>query len=156
MTDPYEEFLEGEMCLRLPPSARHEEILQRLHERVAASMTGVTTAKLLPPRTMIQLSRETKVRPDLALVTVATNKLWLAAEIITPGDHSTDTVLKKTIYEESGLPRLWMVDPRYDNVEVYHGSQHGLTLRQILAVQEVLSEGLLPEFRYVIADLFRV
>jgi Uma2 family endonuclease len=156
MTDPYEEILEGEVCLRLPPSARHEEILQRIHERVVASMTGVMTTKLLPPRSMIQITRETKVRPDLALVTVATHKLWLAAEIVNSGDHSTDTVLKKTIYEEAGLPRLWMIDPRYDNVEVYHGSQHGLTLRQILAVQEVLSEGLLPEFRYVIAELFKM
>jgi Uma2 family endonuclease len=155
MSDPYEEILEGEMCLRLPPGPRHEEICQRLHTRVAASMTGVTVARLLPPRTMIELARGTKVRPDLALVTVANNKLFLAAEVVNSGDHSPDTVIKKSLYEEASLPRLWMVDPRYDNVEVYHGSQHGLALKQILAVQEVLSESLLPEFRYVIAELFK-
>jgi Uma2 family endonuclease len=65
-------------------------------------------------------------------------------------------VLKKALYEETGLPRLWMVDPRYDNVEVYHGGQHGLTLKQILAVQEVLTEALLPAFGYRIAELFKV
>ena len=107
---------------------------------VAASMvTGVSTAKLLPPRTMVTLSRQTKVRPDLALVTVATNKLflmWRKSSI--RAIYTTDTVLKKTLYEEAALPRLWMVDPRYDNVEVYHGkSQHGLALKQILATQEV-------------------
>jgi Uma2 family endonuclease len=119
-------------------------------------MTGVTVARLLPPRTLIELTRETKLRPDLALVTVATNKLWLAAEIVNAGDHNADTVIKKGYYEEASVPRLWMVDPRYDNVEVYHGGQHGLMLKQILAIQEVLTEALLPEFRYTISELFKL
>ena len=51
---------------------------------------------------------------------------------------------KKTIYEELRLPRVWMVDPRYDNVEVYHGTQYGLTLKRVLAVRELLTEALLP------------
>ena len=156
MSEPYEEILEGEMCLRLPLGPRHEEICRRLHTRIAASLTGITVAKLLPLRSMIQLARGIRVRPDLALVTTATNKLWLAAEVISGDDHNTDTVLKKTIYEDSSLPRLWMVDPRYDNVEVYHGGPHGLVLKQILAMQEILSEPLLPEFRYTIAELFKM
>jgi Uma2 family endonuclease len=156
MSEPYEEILEGETRLRPPPGARHEEICRRLHERVGACMGGVTAAKLLPPRTPVQLSRDTQVRPDLALVTVATNKLWLAAEVVSSEDHSPDTVVKKALYEEHGLPRLWMVDPRYDNVEVYHGGQYGLALKEILAVRETLSEPLLPAFQYVIAELFKV
>ena len=156
MSDPYEEILEGELCLRLPPSERHEIICQRLHERVAASLANVTSARLLPSRSMIQLSRETKVRPDLALVTAATNKLWLVAEVVHSSDHNRDTVLKKAIYETAGVPRLWMVDPRYDNVEVYHCGQHGLALKQILAVREILAEPLLPGFQYIIAELFKV
>jgi Uma2 family endonuclease len=58
------------------------------------------------------------------------------------------------IYEETRLPRLWMVDPRYDNVEVYHGTPYGLSLRQMLAGREVLSEKLLPEFEISMSDLF--
>ncbi len=49
-----------------------------------------------------------------------------------------------------------MVDPRYDNVEVYHGGQHGLALKQILALREILTEPLLPAFQYAIADLFKM
>jgi len=44
------------------------------------------------------------------------------------------------------LPRLWMVDPRYDNVEVYHSNEYGLILKSILAGHELLTEKLLPEF----------
>jgi Uma2 family endonuclease len=49
---------------------------------------------------------------------------------------------------------LWMVDPRYDNVEVYHCNQYGLILKGILAGREVLAERLLPEFQLTIAELF--
>jgi Uma2 family endonuclease len=155
MSDPYDELIEGEICLRLAPSPRHEDICQRLHERISAAAAGVPVARLLAPRSAIQISRENKVCPDLALVTAANNKLWLAAEIVNSGDHHPDTVLKKSLYEEIKIPRLWMIDPRYDNVEVYHGTPHGLALKEILALQDVLREPLLPSFAYVIAELFR-
>ena len=92
--------------------------------------------------------------PDLALVTTATGKLWLAAEIVSSDDHRTDTVFKKQLYEDLKLPRLWMIDPRYDNVEVYHGSEYGLALKEMLSGQEILTEKLLPEFQIVVAELF--
>jgi hypothetical protein len=101
------------------------------------------------------LAPGTLLRPDLALVTVATGKLWLAAEIVHAGDHRTDTVVKKAIYEECKIPRLWMLDPRYDNVEIYHDSQYGLLLKGILAGSDVLTETLLPGLKVVISDLFK-
>jgi Uma2 family endonuclease len=154
MSDPYEEFIEGERLLRTPPGARHEVICTRLHQKTAISIGKITTAKQLPPRSIVQVSKTTFVRPDLALVTAETGKLWLAAEIISSDDHKSDTVIKKQIYEELNIPRLWMVDPRYNNVEVYHGSQYGLILKRILAGQEILTEELLPDFQMIIDVLF--
>ncbi|HZQ47225.1 MAG TPA: Uma2 family endonuclease [Verrucomicrobiae bacterium] len=156
MSEPYEETLEGEAFLRPPPGQRHEEICRRLHERIAASMAEATVAQLLPPRSTVQVSHETRLRPDVALVTAATNKLWLVAEVVSSEDHHPDTVIKKAIYEQMNLPRLWMVDPRYDNVEVYHGGQYGLALKEILAFKEILNEPLLPAFQYTIAELFKL
>ena len=155
MSQPYEELLEGDSVLRLAPGVRHELVCQRLHGLVAASVANLTAARLLPPRARIQLAHHTHVCPDLALVTVATGKLWLAAEIVSSDDHHADTVIKKQLYEAAKLPRLWMLDPRYDNVEVYHAHSYGLILRGILAGSERLTEKLLPEFELGIADLFR-
>jgi len=155
MSDPYEEIVEGETVLRMPPGARHETICSRLHEVVAASAATVGTTRLLERRSVIQLSAGTLFRPDLSLVTAATGKIWLAAEVISSDDHRPDTVMKKHIYEELNIPRLWMVDPRYDNVEVYHGTQYGLMLKGILAGREVLTEQLLPALQITVAELFR-
>jgi Uma2 family endonuclease len=154
VSEPYQELLEGEAIRRRAPGVRHEQICARLHQCVHAGIGNLTATRLLPPRSCIELSRTTKVCPDLALVTLATGKLWLAAEIVNSEDHRADTVVKKLLYEEIRLPRLWMIDPRYDNVEIYHASQYGLVLKYMLAGRELLTEKLLPEFQMALSDLF--
>lgn len=154
MSEPYEELLDGGTVLRLPPGARHEAICARLHALVNASVANVKSTCLLAPRTRVELSSNHAVCPDLALITVATGKLWLAVEIIDSDDHRLDTVVKKQIYEEVRVPRLWMVDPRYDNLEVYHSNDYGLALKGIMAGREVLTETLLPELQITVAELF--
>src|SRR5689334_1147711 len=99
MSEDYEEILEGENFLRYAPGVRHEAICALLHARVAASLAGISSTRLLAPRTIVQISPGTMVRPDLALVTTATGKAWLVAEIVSSDDHRVDTVTKKEIYE---------------------------------------------------------
>jgi Uma2 family endonuclease len=154
MSEHYEEVIAGETLWRFGPGARHELICARLHALVAASVARIRTTELLPPRTIVKLTPASFLRPDLALITAATGKLWLAAEIINSEDHRPDTVTKKAIYEEVNVPRLWMIDPRYDNVEVYRSSEYGLRLTGILAGREVLAESLLPGFEVRVAELF--
>ena len=154
MSEPYEEIIQGEMTLRMPPGARHELICSRLHAVVRASVANFTSTRLLAPRAKVRVANTTLLCPDLALVTTATDKLWLAVEIVSSDDHRADTVIKKQVYEDLKLPRLWMVDPRYDNIEIYHAGEYGLRLQGILAGREVLTESLLPEFELTVAELF--
>jgi Uma2 family endonuclease len=154
MSSLYKEVIEGHTILRAAPGPRHELICGRLHAVIHASVANLASTQLLAPRTQVQISSGTMLCPDLALVTRATGKLWLAVEIVNSDDHQPDTVVKKQIYEETRLPRLWMVDPRYDNVETYHGTEYGLVLKGILSGRESLSEKLLPEFHLGIAELF--
>ena len=93
---------------------------------------------MLAPRTPNPRFAYHQLCPDLALITTATGKLLLAVEIVRRGDHHADTVIKKEIYEKIRVPRLWMVDPRYDNVEVYHSTEFGLAFKGILAGSEVI------------------
>ena len=154
MSATYAEMLNGAPMARRAPGARHELICDRLHKWVKASVANFTGTRLLAPRTEIRLSLNHTVCPDLALVAAATGKVWLAAEIVSSDDHHPDTVIKKQIYEEMKLARLWMIDPRYDNVEVYHSNEYGLILKSILAGRELLTEKLLPEFQLTITELF--
>ncbi len=154
MSQMYAEILNGTTLARRAPGPRHEQICARLHQWVRASVANFAGTRLLAPRAEVRLSAKHTVCPDLALVAAATGKLWLAAEIVNSDDHQPDTVIKKQIYEEMKLPRLWMIDPRYDNVEVYHSNEYGLVLKGILGGQELLTEKLLPEFQLTVAELF--
>ena len=154
MTTAYQETLDGELFARSAPGPRHELICSRLHTLVGNCVAHVSSSRLLSVRNKVELSGANVLCPDLALLTAATGRLWLAAEIVNSDDHRTDTVIKKQIYEEIKLPRLWMIDPRYDNVEIYHGNEYGLALKHILVGHEILTEKLLPGFQLVIKELF--
>jgi hypothetical protein len=150
----YEETIDDLPLLRQAGSGRHETLCRRLHEWVGSGVDGSEVVQLLKPRTPVDLGVGTRLCPDLALLMRANGRLWLAAEVVQPGDHQPDTVLKKTLYEDLRLPRLWMVDPRYDNVEVYHATSYGLMLKGILAGDEVLEEPMLAGFACSIRELF--
>jgi len=154
MNAPYEEMIEGESHSRSAPGARHEVICDRLHSAMTASVANYSTSQLLSPRSKVRISHSTTICPDLALVTAATGRLWLAVEIVSRDDHHADTVIKKEVYEKMRVPRLWIADPRYDNVEVYHSTEFGLVLKNILAGGDLLAEKLIPEFQFVVSALF--
>ncbi len=154
MSHTYEEIIEGNSVHRTVLGGRHRLVLERLQALMQAALPVNGPARLQEPRSVVQLTAGTILRPDLSLVTAATGKVFLAAEIISSEDHRWDTVTKKEIYEDCKIPRLWMIDLRYNNVEVYHGSQYGLGLKGILANKEVLAEKLLPGLSVAMNDLF--
>jgi len=154
MSETYDEIIEGEMVWRHGPDERHEQICERIHLSLFPCVSNLDSTRLLTPRSAIELAPNQVFRPDLTLVATATQKPWLVAEVIDSRDHRTDTVTKKSLYEDLRLPRLWMVDPRFHNVEVYHGTRYGLSLREILTLRDVLTEKLLPGFELKLAALF--
>lgn len=154
MSLSYEEIIHGEITARAVPGARHEVICSRLHTVVKASVANMASTRLLSRRAQVNVLGGTTLRPDLALLTAANDKLWLVAEIISSDDHRVDTVVKKQIYEDIKVPRLWMIDPRYDNIEVYHATEYGMMLKGIFAGKDILAEQLLPEFQVSVEELF--
>jgi Uma2 family endonuclease len=159
MSEPYEELLQGEPVDRRGPSAEHELLVGRLHERVARALPLNSALRLLPPRAELLLGEHSVLRPDLAVVRTdpaaeGVAALYLIAEVLLPGDHHTDTVIKKQLWADSRLPRLWMVDPRYLNVEVYGLGEYGFTLIDILAHHHPLTDPCLPGFSCTMDELF--
>jgi Uma2 family endonuclease len=154
MSEPYQERIDGETFIRGPLNAPHELICDRLHAWVANHLPANSALKLLPRRTTVTLRSGTEVCPDLALIRRDDAQLYLAAEVLQPGDHHPDTVLKKQLYSDCRVPRHWIVDSRYQNVEVYTTTSVGFRLEAILASNETLSDTALGGIVYPVADLF--
>ena len=154
MTTHYEEILEGESVIRQPPGVRHERVLNRLRELLQVVVNDVPSIELLKSRSVMQISPGSMLRPDMCVVSDSGRKLELAIEVIDSYDHRIDTVQKKDLYDSYKVPRLWIIDPRYDNIEVYHRSEFGMRLNEILAGQDSLEDEWLPGFRVVAKELF--
>jgi len=159
MSEAYEELLQGEPIQRRPPSAEHELLVARLHELVARTLPLNSALRLLPPRSELLLAEHSVLRPDLTVIrtdleATGTAHLYLVAEVLLPGDHHVDTVVKKQLWSDARLPRLWMVDPRYLNVEVYGLGEYGFTLSDILANHHPLTDPYLPGLECSMDELF--
>ncbi len=154
MSEPYEELIDGETFIRGPLNGPHETLCDRLDRWVARQLPANSAFKLLPRRATVTLRAGTCVCPDLALVRRDNSQLYLAVEVLQPGDHHPDTVLKKQIYSDCRAPRLWIVDSRYQNVEIYGTTPVGFRLESILTTQESLADAGLTGAAYPVADLF--
>lgn len=161
MSDGYEELIDGEVQKRRALTAEHERLVERLHDRVRESLSPNSTLQVLPPRSALQLNEQCTLCPDLAIVRIPPPseeephpQLYLVAEVLHAGDHHVDTVVKKQVWSDRRLPRLWMVDPRYRNVEVYGCGEYGFTLLNILANHDKLTDPFLPDFAFPMSDLF--
>jgi len=154
MSAPYKELIAGETFIRAALNAPHELLCDRLHAAVSAHLPANSALRLLPRRTPLTLSPGVEICPDLALVSSVPAQLYLAAEVLQPGDHHPDTVLKKQLYSDSRVPRLWIVDSRYQNTEVYGTGEFGFRLETILAGRETLTDSALTGLALSMTDLF--
>jgi Uma2 family endonuclease len=161
MTEGYEELIDGEVQMRRAPTAEHERLVTRLHELIAATLSPNSALRLLPPRSGLRLADTLTLRPDVAIVRVPSPadeaetppQLYLVGEVLQPGDHHLDTVVKKQMWADLQLPRLWMIDPRYLNVEVYGCGEYGFTLLNILANRDELTD---PFLRGLACSMLRL
>ncbi|MBI2812810.1 MAG: Uma2 family endonuclease [Opitutae bacterium] len=159
MSETYEEVIHGEPAYRRAPPAAHEILVNRLHALVARHLPAAAPLQQLPPRASLQLADDCILRPDLTIIRTdpalaGPAQLYLVAEVLFPGDHHLDTVIKKQLWSELRLPRLWMVDPRYLNVEVYGLGEYGFTLTDILAHHHPLTDPHLPGLDCSMEELF--
>ena len=75
----------------------------------------------------------------------------LAVEVISPSDRARDIAAKAAMYQEAGVPLVWLVDPETQTVTVLTLGQESVTL----GVEDELDGGdVLPEFRVAVAEIF--
>lgn len=81
----------------------------------------------------------------------------VAVEVRSPGTWAHDIGPKKTVYEATGIPELWLVDGFGLAVLVFRRSTPAATKFDVdleLGAGEVLTSSLLPEFKLGVDELF--
>ena len=81
----------------------------------------------------------------------------IAVEVRSPSTWRYDVKVKLHVYEERGLPELWLVDTRADTVLVFRRSGPGATGFDVsleLELGEALTSPRLPGFSFALGELF--
>ncbi len=75
----------------------------------------------------------------------------LVVEVLSPSDRASDMQVKAALYQEAGVPLIWVVDPRAQTVTVLALGQAPL----VLTATDTLDGGeVLPDFQVAVAELF--
>jgi Uma2 family endonuclease len=129
------ELIDGVAYAMAPaPSRRHQEILGEIYRQVANALAGKSCRPFIAPFD-VRLPRsdeadeavDTVVQPDLSVVCDPT-KLdergcrgapdWVV-EVLSPATAGHDYILKRTVYERSGVREYWLVHPVDRIVTIY-------------------------------------
>jgi Uma2 family endonuclease len=107
--------------------------------------------------------RETVLAPDAAFVRAGRepqgDARWhfarlapdLVVEVLSPFDRAADMQAKMAMYQEAGVPLIWLVDPDAQTVTVRALGQEPVTLN----LADTLDGGdVLPDLRIEVAEIF--
>lgn len=75
----------------------------------------------------------------------------LVVEVLSPTDRASDVLAKVAMYQEAGVPLIWLVDPEEETVTVLAENKAPETLHS----NDMLRGGsVLPELQIAVADIF--
>jgi Uma2 family endonuclease len=75
----------------------------------------------------------------------------LVVEVLSPTDRASDVLAKVAMYQEAGVPLIWLVDPEVQTVTVLATNLPPVTLHP----GDTLNGGnVLPDLQIAIADIF--
>jgi Uma2 family endonuclease len=110
------ELLDGLLLVTPAPVLAHQRVLGNLYLALRAACPSKMEAFMAPVDW--QPDRSTSLQPDLLVVRKQdlgiknlTALLVLAVEVLSPSTRRKDLLLKRSKYEDAGIPSYWVVDP---------------------------------------------
>ncbi len=91
---------------------------------------------------LIDLSQVIRVAPDLAV------------EVLSPSTERTDRGKKMQMLARYGVREYWLVEPKDRRVEVYWLAGEVYALAQTASASEVVRSTVLPDFDFIVDQLF--
>jgi Uma2 family endonuclease len=118
---PIFELVSGEAFERETPTARHEQLVQRLHDALSAHVEESDLGAVFRMPWPVELSRYDLICPDLSFVAWGRDGAIgvdgvhgapeLVVEVLSPESSERDLGEKKRLYQWSGIFEYWVVDP---------------------------------------------
>lgn len=160
------ELIAGVLRATEPMGGRHGEIQFELHGPLYISLRERRIGRVYTEGTHFLVPRDPDVvsMPDIAFVRAerlppdgARDGMMplapdLVIEVFTPSNRVTEMAEKIGLYQQAGVPLIWLVRPRNRSVEVY---VLGPEPRVLDAFDSLDGGDVLPGFRLPVAEIFR-
>jgi Uma2 family endonuclease len=111
------------------PSPQHQNISMNLSIQLGTFIKNSGLGKLFAVPIDVFLNDTNAVQPDLVFVAKENQEMVtndgimgvpdLVVEIISPSSVLKDSVDKKNLYERLNVKEYWIIDPQYQDIEVY-------------------------------------
>ena len=161
------EIIDGELTMTPAPNTRHQEISGNLFRIISTFLHGNPgSGKVFSAPTDVILSHDPlrAVEPDLVFVSKDRLSLIgekniegapdLLVEILSEGTEKRDRREKFALYERSGVPEYWIVDPDTNTVQVFRLSGNTYQSPAEFRRQDVLASPLLPGLSIPLSEVF--
>lgn len=132
------ELVDGVLLVSPAPTVLHQNAVSRLVQILAAA--GPADLRVWPSPIAYRVSDRREVQPDVVVApatalggAVLSVTPMLVVEVLSPGTAAVDTVLKRHLYEQAGVPTYWLVDPDAPSLTVLElvrgGYREAVTVR---------------------------
>ncbi len=158
------QIIGGERFVTPAPRVRHQRVIGRLYALLVSDRLVTSRGEVLLSPVDLVLSSTDVVQPDLLFVSKERASIVhekalhgppdLVIEVLSPSTARIDRVLKRRLYEESGVDELWLVDLDAETVEVHRVAGGGYGAPELLPAGAVLTTPVLPGVELDIAGVF--
>lgn len=160
------ELIDGRHFATPTPDLRHQTLLLNLALALSPFVRERKLGFVWVPSIEVVLSDHDVVQPDL--VAVFKDRLHLlneqnlrgapdlVAEVLSPSTRERDLSSKLRLYECSGVPEYWVIDPDEDTAAIYRSGEGEYKLWALLSAKQghELSSPLLPGWAFALQELF--
>ena len=159
------EIIQGVLYVTAAPRFNHQYVVGELFAVLRAYVRERGLGVVIPAPFEVHLGERIRpVQPDLIFLRAARQPSPeaghfegapdLVVEVLSPSTARTDRVVKFWVYEQSGVPEYWIVDPHARSVEVYLLREGIYTLHGQYVGDETLTSPTFPELALPVRGLF--
>jgi Uma2 family endonuclease len=127
--DAYYELINGYLMKKSAPRPQHQNISMYLSIEIGTFVKNRGLGKLFASPIDVFLDDLNAVQPDLVFIPTENQAMItddgiigipdLMIEIISPSSVLRDRVDKKNLYERLNVKEYWIIDPQYQDIEIY-------------------------------------
>ena len=123
------QLIEGELISMTSPNTKHQGIILSISFHLYSYLLKNRLGKIFLSPMDVILGENNTYQPDLLFILESNKKIIeetkingtpdMVVEVLSPSNAYYDLVIKKKIYESSGVKEYWIVDPIQDTLDLY-------------------------------------